>query len=66
MAYAIVKAFGFTQETALAFFVVGCSPGGGYSNMFTLLLRGDVSLSVTMTFISCLVCVGEKYLYFIA
>uniref|UniRef100_A0A914XUJ7 Uncharacterized protein n=1 Tax=Panagrolaimus superbus TaxID=310955 RepID=A0A914XUJ7_9BILA len=37
---------------ALGLFVTGCSPGGGASNFWTLLLEGNVNLSITMTFIS--------------
>lgn len=39
---------------ALGLFITGCSPGGGASNFWTLLLDGNVNLSVTMTFISTL------------
>lgn len=38
----------------LAIFVTGCSPGGGASNIWTYLLRGNVNLSVTMTVFSSL------------
>ncbi|CAI4229248.1 unnamed protein product [Auanema sp. JU1783] len=37
---------------ALGIFITGCSPGGGASNYWTLLLDGNVNLSVTMTFVS--------------
>lgn len=43
---------GLTGGVALGFFAAGCAPGGGSSNMYTLLLGGDVSLSVTLTLIS--------------
>ncbi|XP_053208833.1 hepatic sodium/bile acid cotransporter-like [Panonychus citri] len=33
-------------------FAFGCSPGGNASNMWTLLLGGNLNLSLTMTFIS--------------
>lgn len=36
----------------LGLFTFGCSPGGGASNMWTVLLGGNLDLSVTMTFIS--------------
>lgn len=36
------------------FFAMGSSPGGAASNIYCYLLDGDVSLSVTMTFISTL------------
>ncbi|CAL1540661.1 unnamed protein product [Lymnaea stagnalis] len=37
---------------SLGIFLCGVVPGGGMSNMFTFLLGGDLSLSVTMTVIS--------------
>ncbi|VDD92125.1 unnamed protein product [Enterobius vermicularis] len=37
---------------ALGLFVCGCAPGGGASNYWTLLLDGDLPVSITMTFLS--------------
>ncbi|XP_076470032.1 hepatic sodium/bile acid cotransporter-like [Babylonia areolata] len=54
ISYAAVKAFQFEPALALGFFALGCSPGGSASNAYTMLLDGDVSLSITMTFISTL------------
>jgi len=34
---------------AAGLILVGCAPGGGFSNLLTLWIDGDVSLSVTMT-----------------
>ncbi|KAI0214458.1 P3 protein [Lamellibrachia satsuma] len=48
----MVRLFGFTHDTALGYFAVGCAPGGGHSNIYTFLFNGNVSLSVTMTFVS--------------
>lgn len=47
-------------EPALAFglFSTGCSPGGSASNVYTYLLDGNVSLSVTMTFVSTILSLG--------
>ncbi|CAJ0575125.1 unnamed protein product, partial [Mesorhabditis spiculigera] len=57
LAYAIAHTV-FTPKGlhsfALGLFVTGCSPGGGASNFWTLLLDGNVNLSVTMTFLSTL------------
>ena len=39
-------------------FVNGCAPGGGASNYWTLLLDGNLPVSVTMTFISTLAALG--------
>lgn len=51
-AFAVVKSLGLTGGIALGFFASGCAPGGGASNMYTYLLGGDSSLSVTMTLVS--------------
>nr|XP_045626299.1 ileal sodium/bile acid cotransporter-like [Procambarus clarkii] len=47
----------FPESSALwlGLFVVGCSPGGGSSNLWTYLLGGSLDLSVTMTVVSTLV-----------
>ena len=42
----------------LGLFVFGCSPAGGASNMWTVLLNGNLDLSITMTFISTLLATG--------
>lgn len=36
----------------LGFMLIACSPGGSSSNVFTMLARGDVALSVTLTALS--------------
>ena len=43
----------------LGLFATGCSPGGGASNIYSFLLGGDVSLSVTMTLISTIASLGK-------
>uniref|UniRef100_A0A914WRH7 Solute carrier family 10 member 6 n=1 Tax=Plectus sambesii TaxID=2011161 RepID=A0A914WRH7_9BILA len=45
------------------FFAVGCSPGGGQSNMYTILLGGNIDLSVTMTFFSTAAALGMMPLW---
>jgi len=45
---------------ALGYFAAGCAPGGGSSNMYSYLLGGDVSLSVTMTLISIIASLGNR------
>ncbi|GFY76014.1 p3 protein [Trichonephila inaurata madagascariensis] len=42
----------------LGLFTFGSSPGGGASNMWTVLLGGNLNLSITMTFISTLAALG--------
>lgn len=39
-------------------FTCGVCPGGGMSNLFSYLLGGDISLSVTMTTISTIASLG--------
>ncbi|KAL5022356.1 hypothetical protein ScPMuIL_001511 [Solemya velum] len=43
---------------ALGIFVAGCCPGGGVSNIYAFLLKGDISLSITMTAISTIAALG--------
>ncbi|CAM1320564.1 Uncharacterised protein g7518 [Pycnogonum litorale] len=47
----------------MGLFTLGCSPGGGGSNMWTYLLGGNLNLSITMTFISTLVAIGMMPLW---
>ncbi|RCN37384.1 sodium bile acid symporter family protein [Ancylostoma caninum] len=57
LSYGIAKSVFVSRglfSMALGLFITGCSPGGGASNFWTLLLDGNVNLSVTMTFISTL------------
>ncbi|XP_022655050.1 ileal sodium/bile acid cotransporter-like isoform X2 [Varroa jacobsoni] len=42
----------------LGLFTFGCSPGGGASNMWTVLLGGNLNLSITMTFLSTVASLG--------
>ena len=58
-AFAVVKAFGMSGGLALGYFAAGCAPGGGSSNMYSYLLGGDVSLSVTMTLVSIAASLGN-------
>ena len=59
-AFALIKVFGMSGGLALGYFAAGCAPGGGSSNMYTYLLGGDVSLSVTMTLISIIASLGNR------
>jgi len=52
LAYGIARLAGYEGGTALGFFSMGCAPGGGPSNMYSHLLGGDLSVSVTLTFLS--------------
>uniref|UniRef100_A0A0N5AHU2 Ileal sodium/bile acid cotransporter n=1 Tax=Syphacia muris TaxID=451379 RepID=A0A0N5AHU2_9BILA len=57
LAYSIATVIFMTEglySFALGMFISGCAPGGGASNYWTLLLDGNVPVSITMTFISTL------------
>lgn len=59
MAYVI--GYLFLREKIYArygLFIIGCSPGGSFSNFYTALWDGDVNLSVTMTFCSSVASFG--------
>ena len=42
----------------LGLFVLGCCPGGTGSNFWTLLLKGDINMSITMTFMSTMLALA--------
>ncbi|CAF1013472.1 unnamed protein product [Rotaria sordida] len=52
LAMAIAKIFRYSPLYSLALFVIGCCPGSGASNQWTLLFDGDVNLSAVMSFVS--------------
>lgn len=59
LGFGIAKLTPIADDTiALGIFICGVCPGGGSSNIYTYLLDGDVSLSITMTFISTLASIG--------
>ena len=47
----------------LGLFVLGTCPGGTGSNFWTLLLNGDINLSITMTFVSTVAALGMMPLW---
>ena len=47
------------RAISFGIFVVGVCPGGGASNIYSYLLDGDVSLSITMTLISTVAALGK-------
>ena len=57
LGFTLCASLGLTGEVALGVMLLTLCPGGVLSNLFTLLARGDVALSVTMTSISSLVTV---------
>lgn len=56
-AFAISKAFGFSNEVTAGMMLVGTSAGGTASNVMTYLAKGDVALSVSMTLFSTLLSI---------
>ncbi|BFZ12877.1 hypothetical protein BsWGS_15916 [Bradybaena similaris] len=63
---AFVVAINLDVDTGikLGLFACGCAPGGLASNIFTYLLHGNVSLSITMTLCSTLASFGLLPLWF--
>ncbi|KAL4234089.1 hypothetical protein ACF0H5_005742 [Mactra antiquata] len=59
IAFTVAKAIDVDNiAVSLGIFVAGCCPGGGASNMYSFLLRGDLSLSITMTALSTILALG--------
>ncbi len=50
-------------EMQLGIFFTGCSPAGGASNIWTVILGGNMDLSVTMTSISTIAAFGMMPLW---
>lgn len=63
IAYGVGKLVFDSPILQLGLFIFGCSPGGGASNMWTVLLNGNLDLSITMTFISTLASLGMMPLW---
>jgi sodium/bile acid cotransporter 2 len=51
-AYLLTVIFQLKKEHAIGVVLIGCSPGGTTSNLFTYWSHGNVALSVTMSFLS--------------
>ena len=46
-----------SPEAALALLLIGCTPGGTSSNMYTWFAKGNVALSITLTMVSTLLAI---------
>lgn len=57
LAFGIAKALGLPELVAISLILVGATPGGTTSNLFTYFSRGDLSLSISMTVASSLASV---------
>ncbi|CAF4322960.1 unnamed protein product [Rotaria socialis] len=64
LAMAIAKIFRYSPLYSLALFVIGCCPGSGASNQWTILFDGDVNLSALMSFVSTAASFVMMPLYF--
>lgn len=64
MSYGVGYALFSDSILRFGLFTFGSSPGGGASNMWTVLLGGNLNLSITMTFISTLAAFGNYSNYF--
>ncbi|TNE50153.1 MAG: transporter [Deltaproteobacteria bacterium] len=58
VAFGLARLFGLPEPIALSLLIVGCTPGGTTSNMFTYYSRANLALSVSMTVASTLMAVG--------
>lgn len=56
-AFALSKGLGLPNAVALSLVIVGCTPGGTTSNLFTYYSRADLALSISMTVASTAVAV---------
>lgn len=52
MSLLLSKILNVSDMTAIGMILIGCSPGGTTSNVFTYWSKGNVALSITMTFFS--------------
>ena len=55
LAWLIGKAFGLQPIFLIGFVLIACCPGGSSSNVFSMLAKGDVALSVSLTACSSLI-----------
>ncbi|KAL5103823.1 Ileal sodium/bile acid cotransporter [Taenia crassiceps] len=58
IAFGVAMVVPIKPEFGFGLLTSGCCPGGGGSNIWTLLLHGDLNLSMTMTFISSIAALG--------
>jgi bile acid transporter len=57
IAWALALIFGLPSDLAIGLVVVGCTPGGTTSNLFTYYSRADLALSIGMTTVSTVAAV---------
>ncbi|MEZ4453193.1 MAG: bile acid:sodium symporter [Nannocystaceae bacterium] len=57
LAYLLARGLDLPPEMAIGLCVVGCTPGGTTSNLFTYYARADLALSISMTAVSSVAAV---------
>ncbi|XP_008287966.1 sodium/bile acid cotransporter-like [Stegastes partitus] len=57
-AFCLAKALHMDPIKAITVLICGCCPGGSVSNIFALVLQGDMNLSIVMTTCSCIAALG--------
>jgi len=57
IAFGLAHVLALPPELAIGLIVVGCTPGGTTSNLFTYYARADLALSITMTALSSVAAV---------
>ncbi|KAM9355158.1 hepatic sodium/bile acid cotransporter-like [Pholidichthys leucotaenia] len=57
-AFTLAKLLKMDSIKAVAVLICGCCPGGNLSNVFSLLLKGDMNLSIVMTTCSSVTALG--------
>lgn len=58
LAFALAKMLKLDNYAALGLVIIGCCPGGWVSNIYSLLLDCDLTLSITMTMCSTVIALG--------
>ena len=66
IAFTLARALGLPTDMALSLIIVGCTPGGTTSNLFTYFARADVALSISMTALSTIAAVVMMPLLLVA
>lgn len=63
MAYGLLKALSLNTAFSFGMFAFGCSPSGSASNAWTVILKGDLDLSLFVTFASTVAALGMMPLW---
>ncbi len=66
IAFTLARALELPADMALSLIIVGCTPGGTTSNLFTYFARADVALSISMTALSTIAAVVMMPLLLVA